>query len=124
MNILPIFDEQAQRKHWVVRWLRNMGHFICFLAGVSGVFGALSLFAPFANDMSSQGALIVFDVLVAILGCCVGALAGCIIGLPYWGLAMLLDDLHALRVYASGYYAVQDQEDDEDDEDDEEGDAP
>lgn len=109
MNILPIYAYQAEKKHWVVRFLRNAGYFICFLSSVGGLFLSLSLFGP---PLSDRGAAVI-SVIFAVLGALIGFLVGLLIGLPFWGLAMLLDDVHALRIYASGYFADDDGEEED-----------
>ena len=108
MNIFPINRAEAQRKHWVVRWLRYIGYLICISSTIAGVVFALkyaSLILPPVPD----GFVYLAWVLVALVGCLLGFTAGLGVSLPYWAIALALDDLHTLRIYAGGYAAVGDE---------------
>lgn len=99
MHIKPIYRETANKKHWVVRWLRGIGVFICILGAVFGIIAGSQYARALLNRYS-------YDAEVALtyaLGGIIGLLAGLAVSLPYWALSLLLDDIHALRIYASGY---------------------
>ena len=50
-----------------------------------------------------------FGYLDAIAGIIVGIVYGNV-GLPFWGLALIADALHALRIYASGMVVLEDRQ--------------
>ena len=116
MNILPIYANKAKNEHWVVQCLRGAGYCICIFSSIGGIATALTVLLPFAQRMGFGGSSVILNLCFAGIGAIVGFLLGLLVGLPFWGLALLLDDVHALRIYASGYFT------DEGDPDADEGD--
>jgi len=109
MNIFPMNRNDADRRHWVVRWLRYNGYFICAGALIAGgYYGYIysKLFSYGAPDAMQ----VILPILGVLLGCLLGFVGGLAVSLPFWGMSMIIDDLHALRIYASGYVAVGDRE--------------
>ena len=108
MNIYPIHSQTAARKHWIVRILRYFG-FLTVIAGtICGTLYARAMFTVLLSEafnISLETSQLIVIVLAAILS--FGA--SMLVTLPYWGLALMIDDLHALRLYASGY-VVHDQQ--------------
>lgn len=49
-------------------------------------------------------------IIALPLGGLLGFCAGLLVGLPFWGLALIADDLHALRIYASGMVVLEDRQ--------------
>ena len=108
MNIFPLHAEEARRRHWVVRTLRYFG----YLDAIAGIIVGLAL----GNAM---GPLLLYqlgvpfttaDIIAPPLGGLLGFCVGLLVGLPFWGLALIADDLHALRIYASGMVVLEDRQ--------------
>lgn len=105
MNIFPIHSDQANRRHWVVRLLRCFGYIIVGAAVLFGLLRGRVLLSLLIEqttglDMELSAAL---GTVLGVLG---GFLGGMLVSLPLWTMALIADDLHALRVYATGYAAV------------------
>ena len=118
MKILPINVGEAERKHWVVKWLHNAGYYICILTGIAGVVVASRLSSHIVASMSDQTLMGVVRIACSVVGAIVGVYIGFLVGLPLWGMALLLDDIHALRVYVSGFVMVENEKGLPDDEHD------
>ena len=102
MNVYPIHADTANKRHWVVRWLRYTGFLEVIAAVGVGMFYAYTMLAPMlAFSFGIDGTVSV--VIALILGGFVSFVAGLGISLPAWALSMMIDDLHALRVYNQGY---------------------
>ena len=109
MNIFPVRRADSEKRHWVVRWLRYNGYIICIAATISGAvlaynYGAM-LFA-FMGSSADEILSWVFAIVTLLLGGLVGFVAGLGISLPFWGLALMIDDLHAIRIHSGGYAAT------------------
>lgn len=102
MRIYPINSIDANRRHWVVRMLRYFGYIWAAVGTIGGALYGYRLGALFVaaslNTTFEIGA-----VVGAALGALVGFTGGLVIGLPFWAMSMIVDDLHALRIYAGGY---------------------
>lgn len=104
MNIFPLHSYEPKDRPWVIRLLRYMGYLIVFLSAVLGFTMLPRVIAAYlAINIYSAGDLY---PLAEILGGILGLLGGFIISVPYWGLAMLLDDIHAIRVQSSAYVTM------------------
>ena len=105
MNVFPLHTETANRRHWVVRWLRYTGYLEVVTAVVVGLFYSYNMLAPLiALTFSIDGTVSI--VLSLIVGGFVSFVIGLGISLPCWALSMMIDDLHALRVYSQGYVVM------------------
>lgn len=106
MNIFPLHAEEARKRHWVVRTLRYFGYLDAFAGIVAGLLygGAMGTPLLLQLGLSFDAARLIAYPLGGLLGFCAGLLAG----LPLWGLALVADDLHALRIYASGLVIIDD----------------
>ena len=105
MNILPMNRAEADRRHWVVRMLRYFGYLWAVAGIVSGVvFGNNIVGFYIATTLGST--FEIGSAIGIILGGFLGFVGGLIVGLPFWGLSMLIDDLHAVRQYMQGFVAV------------------
>lgn len=105
MNIFPIHSDQANRRHWVVRLLRYFGYLVVGAAVLFGLLRGrvlLGLMIEQATGMDMELAA----ALGTVLGLLGGFLGGMLVSLPLWAMALIADDLHALRVYASGYATI------------------
>ena len=102
MKITPVSKSQAEKRHWVVKWLRFCGYCIIIAAGIIGsdyIGGGIRIWIIKYFYINAELA----DWLGKLLGALLGMVAGLFMGLSTWGLALVIDDLHALRIYASGY---------------------
>ena len=111
MTIVPIHHDEAQVRHWVVRWLRNIGYAICGLSALYGAFFAVNSSAVISMSMSVDSLAWLFHLILLLLGGLIGFVVGLAISLPWWGIALVIDDLHAIRLYAAGYWAFRDDDD-------------
>ena len=107
MKIYPIQGAVADRKHWIVRWLRYTGYMEVIAAIIVGMMFAYNLLAPLLFTLFGDRAIATGVAL--LLGGLGSFLAGLAITLPVWALSMVIDDLHALRLYHQGF-SVTDQQ--------------
>ena len=107
MNIFPLHRDTADKKHWVVRWLRYTGYLEVIAAVIVGLIYSNNIGAPLIAELLNisweTGRLI-----AVLLGGFLSFVAGLAISLPTWALALVIDDLHALRVYSQGYVVMDD----------------
>ena len=105
MNIFPLHRDTADKKHWVVRWLRYTGFMEVIAAVIVGLIYSNNIGAPLIAELLNisweTGRLI-----AVILGGFLSFVAGLAVSLPTWALALVIDDLHALRVYNQGYVVM------------------
>lgn len=105
MNIFPLHPYDAKDRPWVIRLLRYIGYLVVIL---STLFGFVALPPVVASTLhiyyasSSDG---MYGVAV-LLGGVAGFFGGLIISVPYWAIAMLLDDIRAIRTQTSGYASI------------------
>ena len=102
MNIYPRHSQTAARKHWVVRWLRYTGYLEIIVIVSVGMFYSYNFFAPMLSNMLRLE-IIICQCIAVVLGILISFVIGLGITLPTWALAMVIDDLHALRMYNQGY---------------------
>ena len=101
MNIFPVHADQLTRRHWIVRCLRFLGYCIPVVSTLIGflhgsvLLGILLPFFGMAFELAGS--------LGTVLGGLIGLIGGLISSLPVWAFALVVEDIHALRVYASGY---------------------
>lgn len=101
MTVYPIQGATADRKHWVVRWLRYTGYMEIIAAVAFGLFYSYSLGAPLLFTVFGDRAAA--TAVALLLGGFVSFMAGLAITLPVWALSMVIDDLHAMRQYMQGF---------------------
>ena len=105
MRIYPVNGIEANNRHWVVRMLRYFGYMWAIGGTIGGALYGYQLGALFVaatlNTSFEIGA-----VVGAALGALAGFVGGLVIGLPFWAMALIVGDLHALRIYASGYFTT------------------
>lgn len=109
MNILPMYRIDADRHHWVVKCLRLYGYIICAIFIIAG-FAAGSVFFSYMAMSAFNISKWVAVPLMTFLGGVIGFIAGALFTIPIWGISMLIDDIHALRLYAAGYVTVNEEE--------------
>lgn len=105
MNIFPLHTYEPKDRPWVIRWLRYNGYLVVLISIIAGIVGLGPIFTEFvasALNLDYNGA----SGIALVLGGVAGFFGGLIVSVPYWGLAMLLDDIHAIRVQTSGYASV------------------
>lgn len=102
MNVYPMHANDADRRHWVVRVLRILGYIDAIVGALSGAFYGYSMGAMFIMQITGLPAVsaLIIGIVVGVL---LGLALGLMVGLPVWALSMLIDDMHALRLYASSY---------------------
>ena len=106
MNIFPVHTYEPKDRPWVIRMLRYLGFFEVIAAILAGIYYGGNMAGPLiqqAFNLPSEASL----AITVIFGGFVGFCAGLIITVPTWGLAMLLDDIHAIQVQTAGYVAMQ-----------------
>ena len=106
LNIYPKNAEKVLKPNWIIRTLNVTGALNVVLC----VIAALIFGAPFVTAwlytlrwMWPEYA----QILGIILSGALGYFIGMMIGLPYFALAMALDDIHATRIYSSAYLAFE-----------------
>ena len=107
MNVFPIHTDTPASRHWVVRWLRYTGYMEVIAAVILGVYYSAVFLAPriqFQLNLDMN----VCILIAALFGGFIAFVAGLGISLPAWALALVIDDLHALRLYNQGYVITDD----------------
>lgn len=105
MKIIPISAYEPKDRPWVTRLLRYLGYLIvigCVLYGITTGGKQIGLLLRQLFNLDYNGTA----VLGAVIGGLLGFVGGLIVSVPYWGLAMLLDDIRAIRVQTAGYAAT------------------
>lgn len=101
-DAVPIRTIEAEKSHWIVKWLRVLGYIILIGSMVSGITAAYFYLTPIIMQYLKIEPTYCGMIAIAI-GAAGSCLVGISIGLPIWGIALAIDDLHALRIYTSGY---------------------
>lgn len=107
MNIFPLHRETADKKHWVVRWLRYMGFFEVFLAMIAGMYYSFSLLGPMIATVMELD-VNTCTAVTTVVGGFLSFVIGIGLSLPLWALSMMIDDLHAMRQYMKGFAVLDD----------------
>ena len=110
MNIFPIHRETAQKRHWVVRWLRYTGYLEVIAAVIVGLIYSYNLLTPILY-MALRIDATLCAIIALILGGFVSFVAGLAVSLPAWALSLVIDDLHALRIYHHGFVVMDGRQD-------------
>ena len=105
MNIFPIQIDTAKKRHWVVRWLRFYAFFEVIVAVLAGMFYAYNLLTPMAIQLTGMDPTVCAAIVLA-LGGLVSFALGLALSLPAWALSLVIDDLHALRLYHQGFVVL------------------
>ena len=107
--ITPRQLEAAKKHTWVVRYLRGVAvaEFIgAAVAVILTTSPAIQVFLLQEMNMAVDTASLVALPISTLLGILAG-LAACVLT---WGLAMVIDDLHATRMYLEGFILYEDEE--------------
>lgn len=107
MNISPLHTYEPKDRPWVIRWLRYMGYLSVLISIIVGIIVLSPIFTQFVAtfyNLDYNGA----SGFGYILGAVAGFFGGLILSVPYWAIAMLLDDIRAIRAQTSGYAAIGD----------------
>lgn len=107
MNIFPLHKDTADKKHWVVRWLRYTGYLEVIAAVIVGLIYTYNLLTPILY-MALRIDATLCAIIALVLGGFVSFVAGLAISLPAWAMSMMIDDLHAMRQYMQGYVVMDD----------------
>lgn len=104
MYIYPKYLEKASKHHWTVRLL--------YAFGVIQIVGCTLLGWLFSGSIAQtlySGGVDAGAVagLVNVLGLLVGLMAGIISSVGTWILALVVDDIHALRIHSGAYVAYE-----------------
>lgn len=113
MTIYPIQGASADRRHWVVKWLRYTGYMEVIAAVIVGIFYSYSMLTPMIAMMTGFDAGISLAISL-LFGGLISFVAGLAISLPAWALSMVIDDIHALRIYHQGFVVTDRQGDKKD----------
>lgn len=110
MNIFPLYTNEAKKTHWIVSILRLYGIIQTIGAAVATFVAGREIVAQFLIhefDMTYEiaGAVAIF---ITVFG---GAIVGLFASLFVFAIAMILEDIHAIRIYVSGYVATNDKAD-------------
>ena len=106
MFIYPKYLEEASKSGWIVRTLRAFGVLqvivsILIGATVGGQFLGVWLAQLGLMDYSAASAS------ATLIGIAVGIVAGLWSSLPWFALAQVIDDLHAIRLQTGAYVAFE-----------------
>ena len=106
LNIYPKFIEKTLKPNWIIKTLNATGAVNVVLC----VVGALLFASPFVTAWLNTLSWMYPEysqILGIILSGVLGYFVGMMIGLPYFAIAMALDDLHAVRVHTSAFVAFE-----------------
>lgn len=104
MYIYPKYLEQASKPHWTVKLLRAFGVIQIAAATLLGLAFArpiavqLNLGYAWSNDAVP---------LLQLLGGLLGLAAGIVSSVGTWALALVIDDLHAMRMHSQAWVAFE-----------------
>ena len=101
-DAVPIRTFEAEKPNLIVKCLRVLGYIILIVSMVSGITAAYFFFPPIIKQYFKIEPTYCSVIAIAI-GAIGSSIVGFGIGLPILGLALAIDDLHALRIYNSGY---------------------
>ena len=103
LYIYPKYMEDANKSHWTVKLLRVFGVLqIIGCTAIGALYGAaLIQTAGLGEDLGVAGAL------TTILGLLIGLMVGIISSVGTWAVALVIDDIHAMRINSSAYVAFE-----------------
>lgn len=105
MNIMPVHTYTPKDRPWVIRWLRYMG----YLSVLIGIIVGVIVLSPISTEFVASALNLDYNSasgIALLLGGVAGFFGGLIISVPYWAIAMLLDDIRAIRTQTSGYASI------------------
>ncbi len=104
MYIYPKHLEDASKPHWTVKLLRTFG--VMQIIGFTA-FGFIFA-SPIAQSILNARTLhSIPDGLVLLLGALIGLMAGIIFSASTFAIAMVVDDLHAMRQHSEAWVAFE-----------------
>ena len=105
MNIIPKYQQQAQKSGWIVKFFFILGLLQVIICIVLGVTVA----PPFISELMFQMGFYTPDLRASsiLIGLAVGIIVGLFSGLVFFALSQVIDDLHAIRVQTSGYVSTE-----------------
>lgn len=93
-----VHNEESQQ-HWIVRLLRLFGYIVVFGATLSGLVWGITVVGPLHGTMYNHELTRILGYILGIaIGVIVGFCAGILGSLVLWCLALLIDDIHAIRI--------------------------
>ena len=101
-TISPVYADMAKRRHWIVRWLRYTAFFEVAALTVVGVIMSRQYASILVYDFYGEHSALA-ETLAVALGGFLSFVAALGVTLPTWALALVIDDLHALRLNSQGY---------------------
>lgn len=110
MYIYPRNQEKASKSHWTVKLLRAFGVLQIISFTILGFLysGSVSLFSDRGIDLSSGLGSASF--LVPLLGTLIGLIVGIITSVGTFAVALVVDDIHVLRVHSEALLAFEEEE--------------
>ena len=105
MKIHSVNDYRPEDRPWVTRMLRYLGYLIVFGSVLYGIYFGVT-FINIARTLTVDLERNLNTLLGALIGGFLGFVGGLVVSVPYWGFAMLLDDIRAIRMQTSEYVAI------------------
>lgn len=105
MKIYSVNDYNPKDRPWVTRMLRYLGYMIVFGCILYGIYYGVNII-NLSRILTLNVEHNLNTLIGAIVGGFLGFVGGLVVSVPYWGLAMLLDDIRAIRVQTAEYVAV------------------
>lgn len=102
MKIYPMNSVDANRRHWISRTLRTLGIIDVILVTVIGAWYSYAFGAIYVGEMFGT-TYEIGGLVCLVVGGLVSFAVGLLLSMGLFAMALILDDLHALRIYASGY---------------------
>ena len=104
-NVYPKYLEDAAKTHWTVKMLYAFGVLQIILCTLIGVVFARPICYALWQVMGSS--LYVPDGMVALLGALIGLLIGIVTSVGIWAAALVIDDIHTMRLHSQAYIVVE-----------------
>lgn len=105
-NVYPKYLEDAAKTHWTVKML--------YAFGVLQIIACTLIGAVFARPICYTIWLVMVgsspyapDGLVTLLGALIGLMIGIITSVGIWAAALVIDDIHTLRLHSQAYIVVE-----------------
>ena len=101
-SAIPLLYSEAEKRHWTVSLIRDISCIIMIACVVFGIFWSYTYWTPFIMSRSGLDSMPA-SIIAIFLGVLLSLLGSLIVTLPLWIVSTVVDDLRALRLYASGY---------------------